>query len=157
MAVNSSGCLGPFLTTLFTTVLAPVLVSILTTEVKSHNDRPAAPEPGSAPAQATLAERTEVIAQGVGWTPDEAVQDAVRNALRSASAALVDPSTWTRQGTALFDVLLRNSQGLVLRCQEVRSGTAWHQGRQYHHRTLAVEVARRLLADRLRTAAQAVQ
>src|SRR5207248_426572 len=100
-------------------------------------------------------ELLQVIVQGVGWSPEEAVQDALTNALRSAAAAHFDADTWARQGPALFAVLLRDSRGLIARYQALRSGRGWHQGREYCHTTLAVDMARRPLAERLRGAALA--
>jgi hypothetical protein len=159
MAAKGASCLGAIISTVFTTLIAPIVVSLVTAEGK--------PNEGKAPAQAQAragaggaravpspsAEIMQVIAQGVGWSPEEAVQDALRNALRSAAAAHFDADTWARQGAALFGALLRETRGLIARYQDLRSGRGLHQGREYYHTTLAVDVARRPLADRLRGAA----
>jgi hypothetical protein len=157
MAAKGASCLGAVLSTVFTTLIAPIVVSIVTAEVKPGEGK--APAPGGAAegrprvARDATAGSAQVIAQGAGWSPEEATQDALRNALRSAAAGRFDADTWARQGPALFSALLRDTRGLVVCYQGLRSGSAVQQGRQYYYTTLAVDVAQRPLAERLRAAA----
>jgi hypothetical protein len=156
MAAKRSSCRGTILTTLFSTVIAPILVGIVTAELRMNAEKSAAAETPTVAAQMVRAdagrasERTQIVAEGVGWSPDEAVQDALRKALRDAAAAQVEPAAWARNGTALFEALLRSSHGLILRYRVLHSGKAWDGGREYYYTTLAVDVARRELGERLR-------
>jgi hypothetical protein len=97
-------------------------------------------------------EVTQVIVHGVGHTPEEALHDALRTALRQALAAQVDAATWARSGQALFESVLRHSSGLILSCKELGASKEWRLLGALHHKDVAVEMNRRALVDRLRAA-----
>src|SRR5947209_20249318 len=93
MAAKQSGPFGTFLSIVFTAVVAPVTVSLIIQnvnlgEARTTLQQPARrvppPEKSAKDSPASLDERSQVIAQAVGWTPEEALQEALRNALRTS-------------------------------------------------------------------------
>jgi hypothetical protein len=132
---KASKIVGAFFPVFFTTVLAPVLVHILTDE---HDHK--------APVKADTEAR--VIVQGIGATPDEAWYEAQRTALREAVMPMVDAQTLARDGKCIWATVFQNVGKLITRCQDLEC--TCNQG--VWHREVMVFIARAELADRLRAA-----
>ncbi len=89
MATKRSGCFRAILSVMFTGILAPVAVNLITTEVRPQEEHCPGPRAGHKGRHVPPA---RVIVQGVGWSPDEAVQDGFRKALAAEIAVLVAPA-----------------------------------------------------------------
>ena len=137
MAAKRAGLLSRFVTTVSTTVLAPIVVGLVIHRANNLEGRTEAREPAG------------VVVQGVGWSPEEALQDAVRIALRSSVSSMVDDATWDRHGHELVERLLQEGTGHLLDCQDLRCSGDWNNGREFYRRTVTVTVARGPLAQRL--------
>jgi hypothetical protein len=121
-----------------------------------------APEPSYPGAVAAAPPRrvvavTQVIAQGVGRTPDAALQDGLRKALRQALAAQVDAATWARSGHALFERVLGHGDGLILGFKRLGASKEWRLLGTLHHQDVAVEVDRQALVAGLKAAQMSVR
>src|SRR5262249_17253872 len=143
---------------LFTSVLAPLLVSILTEKIKNFSASPAgrSRRAEEKPAVTLLApettEPTRWAVCGSGRTPEEADRDAVRNALWSAIVPTTVPSRLTSDGRVLLEAALRRSAELVVRSEEV-ARRAERQGRTtLVVKEVVVEVDGRRLRECLRAA-----
>jgi hypothetical protein len=112
------------------------------------------PVPPPAPAAQKMLEVTEVIAQGVGATPTEALQDALRTALHQALAARVDALTWARTGSALYEQVARHGGEVIHGWKELETSKQWRLRGTLHHCAVAVEINRHALAERLHAAQQ---
>lgn len=134
MAAKRTGCFGAILSAVFTGVVAPVLVNVVSDKVKTDEAKP------------SRGERTWWTAPGVGGTPEAAARSALSNALHDAVSPLVGQG---RDSQAVVETLLRTGDGLVLRCDEVAGWTAWQAGRPVYYKTLSVEVDGRSLRARL--------
>ncbi len=161
MATKGFGPFGTFFSGIFTAVVAPVTVSLVIQHVnlgeaksiRQETTQPATPLAVVLPERpVSPPEQSPVIAQGIGWTPEEALQDALRNALRTTVTGMVDANVWARHGQDLFTAILRDSAGLIVSHRDLRFSSDWQQGRQVYSRTVNVVVARQLLCDRLATA-----
>lgn len=180
MITKAAGFLLKIIAVLFTSLVAPVLVHVIvqngTTpaskpcfcdqkaakqeEVAQSSHSCAVPlAPTNPVEQASLAspppmqltpEITRIVVQGVGRTPADASQNALRTAVQTALAAQVGPDTWTRSGQLLFEHILRNSEGIILGWKELRASREWKLRGTVHHAEVAVEVNMSLLAQRLR-------
>src|SRR5947209_9299189 len=134
MATKNTGGLGRFVSAVFTALVAPITVSFVVHHM-SPGEQPAdggqskinerARAPDSSPEG-----HSQVIAEGVGRTPEDALQDALQSVLRSAVPTLVDAKTWAGQGPRLLDAVLKNNSGLVTGVQELRCSEEWHWGRK---------------------------
>src|SRR4051812_20791790 len=91
MAVRKPGFAAQVACTLFTSLVAPVLVSLAVRDLNPEGAGAARPEhtsPGEGRAAVLAAEMAEqVVGSGEGRTADEALREAVRNALRLALAS----------------------------------------------------------------------
>ena len=103
MPAKVVGCLMKVAAVVFTSIAAPILVDIVVKSVKVEANPSAAPRPEPSPnftiPAVKIASKTsfaspgpeaadiiQVIAHGTGKTPAEALQDALRTALRQALA-----------------------------------------------------------------------
>jgi len=167
MAAKASGLLTKAVAVILTGVVVPVLVdlaqkNIIDPDARAERGRGEhAPSPGGeaarpawrpVPTQAPRpAEVTRVIARGVGSTPEEALQDALRAALRQAVAARADGGGWARGSLAPWEDTGRDG-GLVLGWRELRATKEWRLRGALYHTEVAVDVDRNALAERLRGA-----
>jgi hypothetical protein len=171
---------------LFTSVVAPLVVNVVSQEIKDEGaapvrvGQPASPpgessrlgyhaEGANPPAQpwqppqpvpvisASLspAAVTQVVARGVGRTPEDALRDALRAALCQAVAAQVDAGTWARDGQALCACVCREGGGLVLGFRDLGAGREWKLTGRWHHREVAVAVDVQAVNARLHAASVA--
>src|SRR5438270_8046271 len=97
MAAKGHGPFGTLLSAVFTAVVAPITVSLIIQhvnlgEARTVRQEPPRPAATGKDSAASLDERSQVIAQGIGWTPEEALQDALRNALRTMVTNMLDPN-----------------------------------------------------------------
>jgi hypothetical protein len=101
------------------------------------------------PATQTPPSEVRILAQGAGWTPEEARQQALRTAIRTTLSTMVAPETWAGEGERLTQAILSDSAGLVLSAQDLKASEGCQMGRKVYFRTLAVSLARPALAERL--------
>ncbi len=162
MIAKIQGCFGKFLAVVFTSIIAPVVVDMAVRDIHGEGTKPAAearpsslkeetprsPSPSSAPL--SPGEVVCVIAQGTGWTSEEAIRDALRTALLQALAARVDANTWSRQRQTLGENILQDSGRLILDWKELGSRKEWRLRGIRYHEEIAVRVNGRALAERLR-------
>jgi len=157
MAAKKSGCLGTITSTIFTSIVAPVLVAVTTHHLDSGQDKGS---PGevvrttdavrwTVPAGID-AEASPITVQGVGSTPAEALRDAVGKALRKAVAGMLTADGWAGNWRVVRDVVLGKGDSLILRCEDLGCRKEREQGRDVYRKTVAVVVARRALAERLK-------
>lgn len=135
MARKLSAGIGSLFGAAFTGVAAPVLVTLLTQLVKIDTHS-APPSRGDA-----------VAVEGIGKTPDEAVRNGLRDAVRAVAGSIqTEP-----RDEARFRTVLRDSGDVVLSWEE-KGGRmeAWPHG-LIHRRNLEVVVDRATLAERLKT------
>ena len=132
-----------------TGVVVPVLVQFLANgykfDVIIHTRETAAVTPAVPPAAPP---EVRVLADGTGATADEAWNDALRNALRTCAASLVDGLTWSQSGALICNQVLQDARDLVVRCEDIRCSP--EQG--VWHRQVAVILSRSTLAERLKAA-----
>jgi hypothetical protein len=167
------------LAVVFTSIVAPVVVDLAVRDIHGAGDKPESaarassakeekPRPiapvttgWQAPQSSTQAdpislstpqtgEVASVIVRGVGRTPETALHDALRAALRQAVAAHVDADTWARRGQALVESMYRDSSGLILGWKELKSTKEWRLRGTVHHEEVAVRLNYRALCERLR-------
>jgi hypothetical protein len=143
----------------FTGVLAPVLVHVVTDGLKGSGLTPPTAEPPSwadprphAPASPPDPGPVPVVAQGVGRTPEQAFGDALRGALLRAAATLVDAGTWARDGRRIAAAVPPDGAGVVTRCRDLGCWRVREQGQDLYRSRVEVFVARGPLADRPRAA-----
>jgi hypothetical protein len=162
MAAKGNGPFGTLLSTVFTAVVAPVAVSLIIQHVnlgeagtiRKEPARTPTPPPAIAKDSSPAGdERSQVVSHGIGWTPEEALQDALRNALRTTITNVVDPSIWARHGDQLFAAILRDNARLIVSHKDLSITAESRQGNHYYSRTISVVIASRLLTDRVTTAA----
>jgi len=161
------------LAVIFTGIVAPLLVDITTkifraddatpsrrktpSQAKEHSYQDRRQTNGDGPGAATAipvrnepTEITQVIAQGVGKTPQDALRDAVRVALAQAIAATVNDAAWATHGVALLDDALRNTTSLIRSFRELRSSRRWRIGGNVYEQEVVVEIDSRCLRNRIR-------
>src|SRR5438128_1206770 len=138
MAAKGNGPFGTLLSIVFTAVVAPVTVSLIIQNVNLGEGRTLLQEPKRTANDnpPSLDARSQIIVQGIGWTPEEALQDALRNALRTTLTNLVDPTVWARQGQALCKAILRDDAGLIVSHKDLRITAECQQGKQFYSRTI---------------------
>lgn len=155
--------------TVFTTLVAPILVSLVVRDLtredtqnhqagQEHSQqnapqRPYGPEARAA-APSPAAEKPEIVqavGHGTGRTPEEALQDALRTALRAVADTCFAPRLASQQQAALVEVVLRGPQSPVLRWQDRGGSSSWKWGGRVYEREVAVAVDSRALARCLNT------
>jgi hypothetical protein len=91
-----------------------------------------------------------VVAEGVGTTPDEALKDAFRNAVRQVVGAVVDAETLIKDDQVIDDKVLTYSDGFIKTFEEV-PGSKKSQG-GLHHLKIKAAVERRSVVAKLKAA-----
>ncbi len=106
---------------------------------------------GNEPTQVPTAgaSAVQVVAEGVGTSPDEALKDAFRNAVRQVVGAVVDAETLIKDDQVIDDKVLTYSDGFITRYEEV-SGSKKH-GSLFHLKIKAV-VERKSVVAKLKAA-----
>ncbi|HWY85563.1 MAG TPA: hypothetical protein VNX28_02505 [Gemmataceae bacterium] len=185
MAGKITGCVLKIVAVLFTSLVAPVLVNMTVMDIKAdlsafqHKEQPcigggsapadssgramiphaeAAQSPPNAEVKRTkpqTVEVTQIIVQGTGKTPKEAIQDALRNGLARAIAAQVGADAWVKYGQVLLGNVSRNSAGLIRSWTEIGTSKELRLKGTVHHKEVAMEVDHHALADRIRSTCSA--
>jgi hypothetical protein len=176
MATKLNGWCGKFAAVVFTSIVAPVLVNLVTRDTTGESGKrtwnepallgpmkpiystiPAArpfplemPSSQLAPATAPPVEVVRVVAHGSGHTHEAALQEALSTALRQVLAAQLDTETWSRKGTALCVGVLHRREGLILGWKDLGTRKEWGLRGPIYHEEIAVEVNLRALLERLR-------
>ena len=137
-----TGYFGTVVSAFVTGIVMPVTVHFLVTtnkiEVAFHNEAPSIP----------IAGEERLIADGVGLSPDEAWNDAVSNALRNATASLVDGQTWSQSSTLICNQLQKDRGSLIVRSKDIWCSTE----RGVWHRQVDLVISRSALSRRLKAA-----
>lgn len=101
-------------------------------------------------ASSTSAGISEVIAEGAGVTPDEALKDAFRNAVRRVVGAVVDAETLIKNDEVIDDQVLTYSDGFVKKFDEVAGSKNFVDG--LHRVKIKAQVERRSVIAKLKSA-----
>jgi hypothetical protein len=181
MAAKLGGYLSKFLAVVFTSILAPVFVDLVVRDIHGESHKPddapssvKAETPRSttevnptitvcrkealpSPSPTPRVEVVRVIAEGMGRTPSEALQNAFRTALFQVIADRVDGSTQACANPDLVDAILRDGSGLIVSWKELGAKKEWRRKGTLYHREIAVTVDGRRLADRLRVVPSSIQ
>jgi hypothetical protein len=102
-------------------------------------------------------EITRIIVRGAGKSPQDALQDALRNGLARAIAAQVGPDAWTKYGQVLLGKVLADSGGLIRSWTEIGTSKELRLRGTLHHIEVAVDVDHHALAARVRSTFIAIQ
>ncbi|MBX9585184.1 MAG: hypothetical protein K2X87_33170, partial [Gemmataceae bacterium] len=97
------------------------------------------------------ADPAQVVAEGTGATPDAALAEAHRNAVREAATRAVPPADRNRADRAI-DRVTADGDALVRRSEEVGSIRERVMGRVVYWKKVRATVDHKALTDRLRTA-----
>ena len=89
------------------------------------------PSPSKAVETAAKPGLANVMAEGTGTTPDEALKDAFRNAVRQVVGAVVDAETMVKNDELIDDKVLTYSDGFIKTYQEVPGSRKFEGG---HHK-----------------------
>ena len=121
-----------------------------TSAESASSDRPSSTQSadGASPSEA-------IVAEGVGSTPDEALKDAFRNAVRQVVGAVVDAETLIKDDQVIDDKVLTYSDGFIKKYDEV-PGSRKSQG-GLHRLKLKAVVERRSVVAKLKAANVAVK
>lgn len=101
-------------------------------------------------ASTNSAGNVEVVAEGAGTTPDEALKDAFRNAVRQVVGAVVDAETLVKNDEIIDDQILTYSNGFVKKFTEVPGSKKQQAG--LHRIKIKAEVERKNLIAKLKAA-----
>jgi hypothetical protein len=172
---RDNSCFAKIAAVVFSGVVAPVLVDVTLREIRSVDarargnrqesaPRAVAPDsvgftarvgpnrtvvvPAARPATNNV-EVTEVIAHGVGPTPNEALRDALRTALHHAVAAHADAAALRDRGPTLYEHVIGNGNELIRNWKEIGGSKQWRLRGTLYQREVAVEVNHEVLMNRL--------
>jgi hypothetical protein len=170
MIVKEVCGLAKVLGVVFTSVVAPVLVHIAVHDLQHESDESSRTKPVSAkgkedpavrqirgpieaaPSISPPAQITQVIVEGVGPTPTESLQKALRAALENAVAA--EPGGWAVvKSPVLLERLMRES-GLYRCWKQLSITKEWRLRGSLYHLQVAVELDRTVLVAQLQNALQ---
>jgi hypothetical protein len=117
------------------------------------------PLPLAIPSPTELTDRAisdqAVVAEGVGTTPDEAIKDAFRNAVRQVVGAVVDAETLIKDDQVIDDKVLTYSDGFIKTFEEVLGSKKFQGG--LHRLKIKAAVERRSVVAKLKAANVAVK
>jgi hypothetical protein len=142
--MSAARCRKVFVT-LFTTVAAPILVSIIGQHLGP------APRTASATLSPSLGSepRDIIVTHGLGNTPGEARREALRAALIQTACSLNDGDPPTARDRATCEAVLGQPREVILRCEDLAGHNQIEAGRTLYYQEVSVEVARAALARRL--------
>jgi hypothetical protein len=106
--------------------------------------------PSSTKAADSASPSEAIVAEGVGTTPDEALKDAFRNAVRQVVGAVVDAETLIKDDQVIDDKVLTYSDGFIKTFEEV-PGFKKSQG-GLHRLKIKAAVERRSVVAKLKAA-----
>jgi len=151
MATTPSSSLGHTTTTVFTAVVAPVLVSVILHCFNMAGSGPVLAD-GSGKAASLADTRDILVSHGYGLTPTEARHDALRNALLTAINPAVTPDTPLPDRQAVCEAILREPAKVIVRCEGLGCRNESSFGKARFRDEISVEVARGPLVNQLRKA-----
>jgi hypothetical protein len=152
MVAKLSGGLVKTIAVVFTSLVAPVIVSVAVREIHTDEAVPAVPLAPPVAASTMPSEVTHVIAEGVGGSPDAALEQALRTALHEALVAEVDAKALTRAGPALAEAFWLDRALLIRSCKDLSTSIGWGLFGKTYRRQVAVEFDRHALVQRLHAA-----
>jgi hypothetical protein len=136
----------------FTSLVAPVGVHVLTADGPEGPAASPAPEPAFFVAdEPACGAATRVVAQGTGSTPAAAFQDALDAALKRSIAAEVSAADWARHGPAFVTAVRQEGKGVVRGWRELSCVPERHLFGKSYRSEVSVEVDVEALRDRLTT------
>jgi hypothetical protein len=146
--------MGKVLAAVFTAVVAPVLVVLITQVVKTEAWK-AEHHAGSSTDKQHPSEHTkpnQVTAEGAGHTVEAAVQEACRNAVRMALPLLIDPDLVTKNERVIEESVLTDPESLVRKFDQTESRKEKRSGKDVYIVTIAATVDRAALLAKLKAA-----
>jgi hypothetical protein len=139
------------LTTLFTSLCAPIMVSVVVQELNvAHGSAGAIPN--GSPALVAAEPRDIVVSHGLGADPAQAHGQALRAALTSVIGSLPGTKFTPVESQAACESILHDPRGVILRCEDLACSRQLDKGRQMYCQEISVEVARAALLRRLEAA-----
>jgi hypothetical protein len=139
---------GKVMTTLFTTLCAPILVSIVVQELNSaRGSAGSAPHPS--PPAASAGPRDIIVSHGLGLNPAQARQEALRAALQQEIGSFTSTTSATTSDRAACESILCEPRGVIVRCENLPGYKKIEAGREWYYQEVSVEIARDALARRL--------
>lgn len=179
MFAKPAQCIAQTLTLVFTSVIAPVVVSVVvhnltgddaTNVPNAHGasqktDLPptaglaiTAMSPGQSlppnnvPSHSTMQPEAhlQVIVQGTGRTPDQALQHALRTALHTVIVGEFGTDCWNRYGQGIFDAAWRNTGRIIRTWKNLAMTMSREQGVPLYQARAAMEVDRESLLAHIR-------
>lgn len=156
--------MGKVAAAIFSAVLAPIGVFLVTQQLSPPAAPPAAPadppakpvKPGDRPGPAKPADPSLVVAEGTGEKPEAALEEAHRNAVREVAVKLVLAADRNRADRAV-DRVAADGDALVRRSEELGSVRERVMGRTIYWKKVRATVDVKAVADRLRTAGVRVE
>jgi hypothetical protein len=153
MAMIAVG-LNKVIATVFTTVVAPVVVSVIVQCLAvAKLTGPQIPgTSGTDDPERPTGVRDIVVSQGYGITLEEARREALRTALRKVISSITDPAGPAAKYQAVCEAVVREPQQVILHCEDLSYRKQNGQGREQYRWELTAEIARGRLAELLRAA-----
>lgn len=148
MAAREAGIWSKSVAVVFTSVVAPVLVTVITQGLKLPSESQAAPS-----AMVGAEERDILIGHGVGAGPDAACRDALRNALLRVIEQTVS-SISAADRIAIAERILRDPQGVFVRWDRLSCRAEIVAGATRYRAEISTEIRRGALQDWLRATAR---
>jgi len=142
---------GKVMTTVFTTLCAPILVSIVVQELNGARGSVSG-APHRTPSMASAEPREIVISHGLGLNPTQARQEALRAALHQVIGSFTGATNLTGNDRAVCESILCEPRGVILRCEDRACYKKVEVGREWYCQEVSVEIARTALAGRLEAA-----
>ena len=145
MAAREAGIWSKAVAVVFTSVVAPVLVTVITQGLKLPGEsqaREAAPR---------AEERDILIGHGVGSGPDAACRDALRNALLRVVEQTVSPTFSASDRIAICERILREPQGIFIRWDRLSCRREVVAGTVRYRAEISTEIKRSALQDWLQS------
>lgn len=166
MATRITSTFTKAIATIFTSIVAPILVAWAVHDLQGEEKAPrpaarpalrdAAPEPAKVEPAPPIAARNSLVAAaafeqrvtGVGRTPQDAARNALRTAVERAVAARLDADTWARRGPAIVEAVLR-SNGLIVSWRVQSTSRQWRVRGTFYSCDVSVGLSRAVLHARL--------
>jgi hypothetical protein len=139
---------------LFTSLVAPLGVHLLTDDNRDVATLSAVPESSIALPDELAPGTTRVVVQGTGPTPDAAFQGALDAALKRCIAAELDSAEWAARGQTLLAALRHDGKGVLRGWRELSTGSERHFANKIYRSEVSVDVDVDALRERLRPPGQ---
>jgi hypothetical protein len=138
----------------FTAVVAPILVVVITQCLKVERSKP---EQHAAPGQDKQhpGERNkpnQITAEGVGYTAELALKEACRNAVRMFLPLVIDPDQVTKNESVINERVLNEPEDLVRKFEETEKRKGMSAGKEVYLVKIAATIDRQAVVAKLRAA-----